>query len=83
MKLFNCECTSAEFLPDENQWEPGHQCEECYEMDQLVEQGLLSHIPGATIAAWKEERNQHLFEMWVKAGGIQSFEDPTANELPF
>jgi hypothetical protein len=27
-----CECTEPEFLPDENQWEPGHMCKFCYNL---------------------------------------------------
>ena len=32
-----CECTEPEFLPDENQWEPGHMCKFCFDLAEESE----------------------------------------------
>ena len=42
MKVHDCKCSSPEFCPDENQWEPSHQCEECHNLEQMEWNGLVS-----------------------------------------
>ena len=31
--MSNCQCTAAYYCPDENQYEPGHTCEECKQQE--------------------------------------------------
>ena len=45
MKVHDCKCSSPEFCPDENQWEPGHQCDDCREAEELIHHGLLEPLP--------------------------------------
>ena len=37
LEMESCQCTEPEFMPDENQWEPGHMCKFCYDLAEESE----------------------------------------------
>ena len=40
-----CTCTTAYFRPDDNQWEPPHQCEHCRQVDEYLMNEMEETIP--------------------------------------